>query len=113
MLGSFDFFDSLTLPRLKFAQLRGLSFMKILEIVHFNNSQCTYFTLVIGLQPFEIFLGSLESLLDLLCFLGKHVSFTCGNIDLCLLSIDFSSPGLELLLLDFDLVVEDLCLIYM
>lgn len=64
-----------------------------------------------GLQLLEVLLGLLARILDRFGLLRECVALTNGNINLCLLSIDLCCPGLELFLLRFDLVMENLCLI--
>ena len=88
--------------------------MTIIEInsnEHLQDHRHTHLVLVVSLKSLKVLLSGLEDLLDLFSFLCKHVTFTGGNIDLCLLGIDLSRPWLKFLLLDFDLVMEDLSLV--
>lgn len=76
------------------------------------DSTVSYLDLLVSLEVFQVLLRFLSRCLQRLCSLCKRIAFACGYIDLSLLRVDLGSPGLELLLFDFDLVVETLCLVY-
>ena len=70
----------------------------------------TYLNLLVSLEVLQIL--SCFLIREHLHSLSKHIMFACSYINLSLFRIDLSSPWLELLLFDFDLVVETLCLVY-
>ena len=70
-----------------------------------------YVFLLICLQRPQIFLGFFAGCLENSSFLRKSIALAGGDINLSPLRVDLSRPRLKLLLLDFDLVMEDLSLV--
>ena len=70
-----------------------------------------YIFLLICLQRPQIFLGFFAGCLENSSFLRQSIAFAGGDVNLSPLRVNLSRPRLELLLLDYDLDMEDLSLV--
>ena len=74
------------------------------------NTTCLCF--VISPQLLQVVLGLLAGSFRSFSLLREHVALVRRKVNLSLLRIDLRRPGLQFLLLNLDLVVEDLRLVY-
>lgn len=83
----------------------------LVRAMYAKGTRDNYVFLLIGLQRPQVFLGFFAGCFENSSFLRKSITLAGGDVNLSPLRVDLSRPRLKLLLLDFDLVMEDLSLV--
>lgn len=98
-------------PHLKFrlvlfdrSSLVQLAFLKLLLVFRFSR--------IAILESLQCFSGRVDRRQSRCGFLLQRNAFTGRDVDLSLFRVDFGRPWLQFSLFDFDLIIEDLGLVY-